>query len=95
MPTASRRARWSETNCRSYAESGDNLRCRRLGNELTVAIDPEGLRHTIRARCSSIRLNSEMPVEELETNYGGQIILDGIDLNPVWDGWTVCGEVGR
>jgi hypothetical protein len=25
----------------------------------------------------------------LEANFGGQIILDGIDLNPVREGWTL------
>jgi hypothetical protein len=25
----------------------------------------------------------------LEANFGGQFILDGIDLNPVREGWTL------
>jgi hypothetical protein len=37
-------------------------------------------------------LSPATPVEELETNFGGQIILDGIDPNPIREGWTVCGE---
>jgi hypothetical protein len=61
----------------------------RLGDELTVAVDPEGGKRAINARCSRIELSPGLPVEELGTNYGGGVTLDGIDLNPIQDGWTV------
>jgi hypothetical protein len=64
----------------------------RLGDELTVAVDPEGVVHAINARCSSIALTPGLPVEELSTNYGGEVTLDGIDLNPIQEGWTVRSE---
>jgi hypothetical protein len=68
----------------------------RLGDELTVAIDPKGVRHTIHGRCSSIHLSPSTPVDMLEANFGGQFILDGIDLNPVREGWTLRRDgVGR
>lgn len=34
-------------------------------------------------------LEPSTPVDMLEANFGGQFILDGIDLNPVREGWTL------
>jgi hypothetical protein len=61
-----------------------------VGDYLRLAIDPQEIRHLVDVRCVGIRLNERLLVDELETNYGGLVTLEGIDVSTLSSDWTLC-----
>ena len=60
-----------------------------VGDELTVGVDPEGRSHDITLRCVEIRRSPEVSVYQLETNFGGGIVLEGEDVALLGADWTL------
>jgi hypothetical protein len=63
-----------------------------VGDSLRMAIDPEGTRHQVNVRCTGIRLSGSLLVDELETNYGGLVTLEGTGVSALSSDWTLCSE---
>jgi hypothetical protein len=64
----------------------------RVGDELTCGIDPDGGRHTLRVRCVEIRLTPKLPVEQLDANFGGAVVLEGAGARQVKEDWVLGSE---
>jgi hypothetical protein len=64
----------------------------RVGDELTYGIDGDGRTHALRVRCAEIRLSPELRVEELETNFGGGVVLEGPDASQITADWVLRSE---
>jgi hypothetical protein len=64
----------------------------RVGDSLSIAVDPAGDRHSVTVRCVEIRLTNRIVVDELEANYGGMVVLEGIDASGLSPDWTLSSE---
>lgn len=64
----------------------------RVGDSLPIAVDPAGGRHSVDVRCAEIRLTNRVIVDELETNYGGRVMLEGVDASGLSSDWTLSSE---
>jgi hypothetical protein len=64
----------------------------RVGDELPCGIDPDGGRHTLRVRCAEIRLSPKLPVEHLDANFGGAVVLEGADALQIKEDWVLRSE---
>jgi hypothetical protein len=67
----------------------------KLGDLITIAIDPAGDRHTVNVTCIDIRFTPQIMVDELETNFGGLITLVGAGVSTLSSDWTLLGELSR
>jgi hypothetical protein len=64
----------------------------RVGDSLPIAVDPAGGRHSVEVRCAEIRLTNRIMVDELEANYGGMVMLEGVDASGLSSDWTLSSE---
>jgi hypothetical protein len=65
----------------------------KLGDLITIAIDPEGDRHTVNVTCIDIRFTPRIMVDELEANFGGLITLVGAGASTLSGDWTLLEEL--
>lgn len=63
-----------------------------VGDEISTAMDPQGSRRPLNVRCVEIRLNENIMVGELATNYGGLVVLEGTDAPNLSSDWTLYVE---
>jgi hypothetical protein len=59
---------------------------------ITLAVDPVGVTHHVRVLCTEMRLNENIMVDELDTNYGGLTTLEGSDVAILGPEWMVRTE---
>jgi hypothetical protein len=64
----------------------------RVGDSLPIAVDPAGDRHPVAVRCAEIRLTKRIIVDELEANYGGMVVFEGVDASDLSSDWTLSSE---
>jgi hypothetical protein len=64
----------------------------RLGQSLTTATSPDGSSRPIDVRCVEIRWTETLMVDELAENYGGLVVLEGVDASRLETEWTLTSE---
>jgi hypothetical protein len=64
----------------------------KVGDSLSIAIDPEGARHSVNITCTEIRLTKRILVDELESNNGGLVVLAGDDVKRLDPDWILANE---
>jgi hypothetical protein len=61
----------------------------RVGDVLTTAAGPDGSLRQIEVNCVEIRLSERVMVDQLEENYGGLVVLEGVDASTLSPEWTL------
>jgi hypothetical protein len=64
----------------------------RLGQSLTTATSPDGSSRQIEVRCVEIRWTETVMLAELGENYGGLVVLEGVDASSLETEWTLTSE---